>query len=270
MRRAAIRIALAAGAVFAATQAIAQEVSGVLEPVRSVELRPVIDAAIAEVLVEEGDLVKAGAPLVRFDESVQRARVAAAAATPADARIARAGVSVESAQSTFERVDRAASRGGAPKWEVAQAQFLLREAQADLRLAEDLKTADEARRALEEALLGQFAVAAPFDGLVTEVTATVGETAARSEPLLVLEDFSTLEAVVFAPVADRASLRQGGRYVARLGPPLDLEVEATLRFVEPRIDPASQTVKAIFVIDNAGQNAPAGVDLLVDLSAPAQ
>ena len=65
---------------------------------------------------------------------------------------------------------------------------------------EDLKTADEARRALEEALLAQFAVTAPFDGLVTEVTATVGETAARSEALLVLEDLSTLEAVVFAPI----------------------------------------------------------------------
>ena len=270
MKQFAIRFAFAAGTIFAAADAVAQELSGVLEPVRSVELRPEIDAAISEVLVVEGDQVIAGAPLVRFDESVQQARVAAAAATPADARIARAGVSVESAQSTYDRVDRAASRGGAPKWEVAQARFRLREAQADLRLAEDLKTADEARRALEEALLAQFAVTAPFDGLVTEVTATVGETAARSEALLVLEDLSTLEAVVFAPIADRSALRQGDRYAARLGPPFDAEVVATLRFVEPRIDPASQTVKAIFVIDNAGLDAPAGVDLFIDIDAPPQ
>ncbi|MEO1610993.1 MAG: efflux RND transporter periplasmic adaptor subunit [Pseudomonadota bacterium] len=262
--------ALSAIAAALSASAEAEEVSGLLEPVRSVELRPEVDAAITDLMVVEGDQVSAGAPLVRFDESVQRARVAAAAATPADARIARAGVSVESAQSTFNRVDKAAQRGGAPKWEVAQARYRLLEAEADLRLAEDLKTADASRRALEEAILAQFSIAAPFDGLVTEIRATVGETAARSEALLVMADFSSLEAIVFAPVAQRDALEQGARYSARLGPPLDVETEALLRYVEPRIDPASQTVKAIFVVDNAELNAPAGVDLFVDLASRAR
>ncbi|MEL6792235.1 MAG: biotin/lipoyl-binding protein, partial [Pseudomonadota bacterium] len=93
MMRFVTLFALSAIAAALSASAEAEEVSGLLEPVRSVELRPEVDAAITDLMVVEGDQVSAGAPLVRFDESVQRARVAAAAATPADARIARAGVS---------------------------------------------------------------------------------------------------------------------------------------------------------------------------------
>ena len=58
----------------------------------------------------------------------------------------------------------------------------------------------------------------------------------------------------------------GARYAARLGPPVNAETEAVLRFVEPRIDPASGTIRVIFVTDNADIAAPAGVDLFVDLA----
>ena len=260
-----ILIALAAAAALAAPAA-AEEVSGLLEPVRSVELRPETDGAIAEVSVVEGDRATAGQSLVRLVDTVQTARVAAAAATPADARIARAAVTVESARSLLTRIERAAKRGGAPKWEVNEARFRLEEATADLRLAEDLKRADEARRDLETAILGQFEITAPFDGVVTAIEASAGETAARGEPLLTLEDFSRLEATVFAPVAVRGDLVVGARYAARLGPPVNAETEAVLRFVEPRIDPASGTIRVIFVTDNADIAAPAGVDLFVDLA----
>ncbi|MEM7525534.1 MAG: HlyD family efflux transporter periplasmic adaptor subunit, partial [Pseudomonadota bacterium] len=188
-----------------------------------------------------------------------------AAATPADARIARAAVSVDSARSILARVEKAAKRGGAPKWEVNEARFRLSEATADLRLSEGLKTSDASRRGLEEAILAQFEIRAPFDGIVTVVAATAGETAARSEALLTIEDFSRLEATIFAPLAARQKLSPGGRYAARLGPPLNRQTEAVLRFVEPRIDPASGTVKAIFVISNEALAAPAGVDLFVEI-----
>ena len=259
-----IRSATFALCLLAAPFAMAEEVSGLLEPVKSVQLRPEVDAAIVEVATREGDQVAAGRLLIRLDDAVQTARVAVAAGAPADARIERAAVSVESARSLLERIERAAKRGGAPKWEVAEARFRLREAEADLRLAEDLKTADAAREALERASLGQYAILAPFDGVVTEVQAAEGETAARSEPLLTLEDFSSLEAVVFAPVASMSDLEVGATYAARVGAPVDREVDATLRFVEPRIDPASGTVRAIFVVDNTALRAPAGVDLYVD------
>lgn len=217
-----LAIAVSAGA------AHSQEVSGLLEPVRTAEVRPEIDASIVEVLISEGDKVVKGDLLIRFDDSIQRARVSVAAATPAEARIARAGVTAESAQSTFNRVEAAAKRGGAPKWEVAEARY------------------------------------------VTEVSATEGETAARSETLLNVEDFSKLEATVFAPVEHRTALEAGKTYAARVGPPLDANVKATLRFVEPRIDPASQTIKAIFVIESGTLNALAGTDLFVDLTGPVQ
>lgn len=252
---------------FLGTIAVAEEVSGILEPVRAVELRPETDGAIAEVMVAEGDVVSMGQPLVRLDDAVQSARVAAAAATPADARIARAAVSVESGRSLLARVERAAQRGGAPKWEVNEAQFRLKEAMADLRLAEDLKVTDSARQSLEEAILGQFEITAPFDGIVTVVTATAGETAARAESLLVVEDLSALEATIFAPIGAQDQLFAGTRYKARLGSPLNTDVEATLRYVEPRIDPASGTIRTIFMVANEVNAAPAGVDLFVDLSA---
>lgn len=253
--------------VIAPLSAWAEEVSGLIEPIRSAELRTEVDGVVTKVMVKEGDVVKAGDTLLSLASSVQEARVALAAAAASEARIAQADVILSHARSAATRIAAAAKRGAAPKWEVREANNRVAEAEAERRLAVDLAAADGRRLDLEKAVLAQHQLRAPFFGMVTELRVAEGETATRAEAVLVLTDFSEMEATVFVPVDLLANLSAGRAYPATLGAPVDRSLEAELTFVEPRIDPASQTAKAVFVFDNSVLKAPASVDFRIDIPA---
>lgn len=262
-----IRLPAAFLALFFATSAWAEEVNGLIEPIRSAELRTEVDGVVKTLQVSEGDVVQAGDTLLSLASAVQQARVALAAAAASEARIAQADIVLSHARSAATRIAAAAKRGAAPKWEVRQANNRVAEAEAERRLVVDLAAADDKRLALEQAVLAQHSLRAPFAGMVTELQVAEGETATRSAPVLVLTDFSEMEATVFVPVDLLAGLKAGRAYSATLGAPVNRDVEAELTYIEPRIDPASQTAKAVFVFDNSVLNAPASVDFRIDIPA---
>lgn len=253
-----------------AFSAAAEEVSGLIEPIRSAELRPEVDGVVTTLMVSEGDMVAAGDPLLSLASAVQEARVALAAAAASEARIAQADVVLSHARSAAARIASAAKRGAAPKWEVRQANNRVAEAEAERRLVVDLAAADDKRLELEQAVLAQHRLQAPFSGMITELRVAAGETATRSDTVMVLTDFSEMEATVFVPVELLGGLKAGQTYQARLGAPVDQAVEVELTFIEPRIDPASQTAKAVFMFDNSRLNTPASVDFRIDIPASTQ
>ncbi len=253
-----------------AFSAAAEEVSGLIEPIRSAELRPEVDGVVTTLMVSEGDMVAAGDPLLSLASAVQEARVALAAAAASEARIAQADVVLSHARSAAARIASAAKRGAAPKWEVRQANNRVAEAEAERRLVVDLAAADGKRLELEQAVLEQHTLKAPFPGMITELRITAGETATRSEPIMVLTDLSEMEATVFVPVDLLGGLKTGRRYTAQLGAPVNQTVEVELTFVEPRIDPASQTTRAVFAFDNSALNAPASVDFRISIPSSTQ
>lgn len=253
-----------------ASAAAAEEVSGLIEPIRSAELRPEVDGVVTTLNVTEGDVVDAGQALISLASAVQEARVALAAAAASEARIAQADVILSHARSAAARIASAAKRGAAPKWEVRQANNRVAEAEAERRLVVDLAAADDKRLSLEQAVLAQHTLKAPFPGMITELRVAAGETATRSDTVMILTDFSEMEATVFVPVDLLGGLKAGRRYTAHLGAPVDQAIEVELTFIEPRIDPASQTTRAVFVFDNKGLNAPASVDFRINIPASAQ
>jgi multidrug resistance efflux pump len=197
-------------------------------PVRAAELAaPGAGGVVAEVLVTEGETVRAGAPMVRFDADLADADVAAAqaaltAATAdaerADAAARQAAAQVEAATAAIEEAKAAvtaadAARDGLPsgvssnqrraaRAEVDRAQAALDAARAQRTaarearvVAERVATAARAEIARADAALAAATTArddltltAPFDGVVASVDADVGETVGAGSPVVRVAD----------------------------------------------------------------------------------
>ena len=93
-----------------------------------------------------------------------------------------------------------------------------------------------------------------------------GRVARGEEPLVVVADRSKMKIVVFLPVDLAATVREAaaaGALTAYLGAPVDQEAPLTLAAIDPRIEPSSGTMRTVFHFDNAGLDAPSGVEATI-------
>ncbi len=210
------------------------ETHTVVESERQIQLFPRIAGVVTEVLVEEGDMVSAGQVLLRMDRrelelSLEEAQVSAdearstvdqleLAAREAESRVAALQRSFEQAERDHTRNERIAiTEGDGPA--------LISEKDLDAsRLVRDtaLGELEQARLALERARVEQAAartavaravlvgkqaeialshteLVAPFDGVIAERTAELGDMASTATPAYVLSDPFRLRVRFFRP-----------------------------------------------------------------------
>lgn len=262
MRR--LALAAVAGALIAAAPALAQTVSTILEPAALVEIRTSVPGRLARIDVEEGQTVQRGDDLASIDARVQQARVALSSVmAAARAQQTRAALLVDQAQAVLDRVKRAHAKGAAKNWEVAQAELGLALAQADAATAEDDIARLQAQLDLEKATLAEFSMTAPFDGTVLRIVAHPGEIVTTDATILELADLSQLKATAFLPEDWARGLTKGDTIPGRLGAPDGPMVEASVASVEPRIDPASQSVRVELEFKNPDKAVFAGTPVFL-------
>ena len=260
--RAACAVALFGA--FAPLSAIAQGVTAILEPVQSVDIRTSLVGILERVDVAEGATVAQGAPLAQLQSRTQSQRVALAqVVADADGRELRAKTQMEQAQALFERVQAARARGAAQSWEVEQAQKAVDLAKADLQIAQEGQIQARAQLALEQAMLADYTLRAPFPGVVLEVQAEAGTYVDAQAVVLKLAQLDALEATAFVPLEwlDRMTVGQS----------LEAEVEGAaiqtaavqVTTIDPRIDPASRTVRIRVALDNADRAFRPGATLIL-------
>ena len=261
-----LRAVLAVGFALALSgvAARAQPISAVLEPVQYVEIRSAVAGRIAELAQREGDTVAQGALLARIDARVQEARVTLAR-TAADAQgaVDRAAIVVAQAEGLFDRVSTARSKGAAQPWEVTQARQALDLARADQRIAQETADRLAAQLALEEATLAEFAMRAPFDGTVLDVPVEQGQIVDTQTTVAAFGNLDRLRATAFLPVDWVTALSVGDRLDARVQG-LDDTLRATVTLIDPRIDPASQSLRIRVEVANPDQTLFAGAILLLE------
>lgn len=230
-------------------------VEGAIEAVMQARVAPEVAGRVIEMRVDAGSRVKAGQVLVVLDDSSVRQEVAAARArlAQADANLANARAEWERAQSLFAQKFISESR-------LDSARTALNAAQAE-------RNAAAAQLARAEAGLAYTQVKAPFDGVVAERFANVGDMAQPGQPLLLLYQPGALRAVAQVP---QERLRQ-------LGQPLAARVEvagqttawqASSVTVLPAVDPRTQTqtVRADLP-KGAGEGVVPGAFARIELSA---
>lgn len=217
------------------------EASGPLEPLpgMDVKLAALTAGSLSEVLVAEGDKVRAGQLLARLDPRPLRDAVAQTQAQTEQSRAAE-----ENARVRLDRSQKAFAAGLAAGQEVDDARL-------------QLATASAARLTAQAALstaknqLGRSELRAPFAGVVAHLFVPAGEQVDPSKP--VVEVARTLFLEVRAPLAPTlaVAVRQGQPAEVRVDGLPERTFPGRVVAVAPMIDAQTGTALARIRVDNA-------------------
>jgi RND family efflux transporter MFP subunit len=173
------------------------EAVGSADAVQRATLSTRLMGNVVSVLVQEGDRVRSGQPLVRLD-----AREIASKRDQVEAGIAAAEAVYHDAQTQAARFRALYADSAATRYQLEQVETGLTRAESGL------STARAARAELDA--VGSYAdVRAPFPGVVTRRHVDPGAFAAPGAPLLELQDPSQLRVTVSVPAALASGLRRG-------------------------------------------------------------
>ena len=241
---------------------------GITKPKDIVQLGPLTDGTVKQILVKEGDQVAQGQVLLQLDDEIPAARIALArAAAEATGDLHQAQAQYAEVQELAARTAAAGRSGGVMDWEMRQAASHAAVARAALDAAVERQKLEQRKLDLELAQANTYAVRAPFAGTVFRIDTAQGALLTRADHPITLADLSVLEATVYVPAANFADLTPGRRYPIRVLAPVDRTAQATLRFVDMLMDAASGRFRCVFALDNPDRSIPAGAEVEVTLRA---
>jgi RND family efflux transporter MFP subunit len=215
--------------------------TGTLEARVKSTISPEIAGRIESLLVDEGDRVEAGQPLLTLDDSdlAQQVEIAEANIASAQAAITRlkadreqASVVVEQARRDHERSRRLVSSNAMSEQESEKATEAFRVAEAGMARAEAALIEGEkqliaAEKNLDyrQALLADARVSAPFDGLIIKRHRDPGDIVVPGSPTLTLVSLDEIWVSAWVDETEMARLRVGqpARVVFRSEPDRSFE-----------------------------------------------
>jgi RND family efflux transporter MFP subunit len=182
--------------------------------------------AITQVLVEEGDWVKAGQKLAQLDD-----RLLSAQLKQTEAQIARARATLKINDSDVKRAQELLKTSAISIQAAEQREATADAARADLALA-------EAQHAGLLAQLAQAEIRAPADGLISKRTARIGKVVSAGDELFreVRDGILELDAEIPDRLIDRSKPGQS----VRIRRPDGTELTGTVRLVAPLVDIGSR------------------------------
>ena len=175
------------------------EAPATTEPVLSAVLSTKLMGRVMEVRVREGDVVAAGAVLVRLDD-----RDLAARREQADAGVRAADAAHNEARLQADRLRSLFADSAAPRAH-------LDAAEAGLVRAEQAVRGARAMAAEVEALTDYAEVRAPFGGVIVQSLVDPGAFVAPGMPLVRIEDPSRLRVVAGVPPSTASAVHRGSR-----------------------------------------------------------
>lgn len=210
-------------------------ISGDLKPIEEIVVRARLEGDVLQVLAREGDRVRAGQLLARFENAVQEGEQASATADRESAR-----ADVANAQWNADQSDELFKAGAIPERDLRTAQQALAAAKARLAAAEARLRA-AAQNAQDTRILS------PTDGVVATRTVESGERVTRGAALftVVRNDVLELEATVPARLAGELKPGQLVRFTSG-----GRSMEGRVARIAPTINPASRTITVYVQVPN--------------------
>jgi RND family efflux transporter MFP subunit len=194
---------------------------------------------ITAINVRSGDRVSPGKVLMRIDAGMQQAAVASLESQRA-ARVA----DLQYARQQAERMKTLYEAGAASQSEMEQAQTTLSTTEAQVK-------AVEAQIREQRVTLGYHQVSAPTAGVVGDIPVRVGDSVTRSTVLTTIDRNTGLEVYVNVPVPEAPRLKVG-LPVHLIDDDGQILRTATLSFVSPSVDEATQSVLAKASLESGG------------------
>ena len=237
------------------------ELPGEFQPFLSVALHAKVPGYVERVLVDRGSNVKKGDLLVELSAPEMSAQIAEAESKvqAGEADRLQAEAQLEAAQSTYDRLKKAAETPGA----VAGNELIQAEKQVDAAKAL-LNSRGQASRAAEATvqslkdMQAYLKITAPFDGVVTDRLIHPGAlVGSGTDPLLVIQQVSHLRLVVAVPEAEVGGIVQGGKVEFRVPAYPDRTFSGTVARVAHAIDQKTRTMPVeLDVFNSDGSLSP--------------
>lgn len=190
---------------------------GTLRPNESLFVAPEIAGRVERIRFDEGERVKAGAPLIELDASILRAEMAKARS---DLALAKAN---------YDRASTLASQGNASLRSRDEGQAAFLAAQANLTLA--------------EARLQKATLTAPLSGVIGLRAVSVGAYVTPGDKLVELSDIDTLKVDFRVPELRRANLRAGQSIMITADAVPGEPFEGTIYALDPTVDINGRAVR---------------------------
>lgn len=244
--RSAPTITLAATDVASVRRDVIEEgiaVTGDLRPIESVEVRARLEGDLVGVYVREGERVRAGQLLARFEASEQES-----GRTSAEADRVAAQSELSTAQWNLEQTTELYRAGAVSERDYKVAQQTVTTARAHLAAA-------QARMKATGSLVSDTRVLAPTSGIISRRLVENGEHVARGAGLFTVVRSDVLELAAAVPARQANAVRVGltVRFVAD-GRSFDGKVAR----VSPTVDPATRSVAVYVQIPNASGSLKGG------------
>ncbi len=237
--------------LFVGGSVAADEVVGVTEPVEEVELAFSEAGVIAEIPVEEGDVVEKGQVLARLDNRILEVGLKIArvrAKSGAGQKSARAQLGTK--QRRLKELERISKGGGVNTDELSTAGAEVEIAEAKLMEADVQAKENQLKVEQIQAQIERRTLSSPIDGIVEKTfrdeAAAVG---GGADPVMTVVRLNQLALVVYVDAAMGAHLEVGQK--ARVTPLSGGdEGTAVVAFVSPVTDPSSGTTRIRLLLDN--------------------
>ena len=198
--------------------------TGVVMAERSVTLSAKIVGRVSSVSAEEGDRVDGGEILVDIEDAELRANLAAA-----QARLRMEELNWAHQEKLAERIRNLREQGTVSAENLDDANFKVDAAEQSVASAK----ADVARA---RAMLAESKIRAPFAGVITRKDVDPGDVTAPGEPLLVLEDHSSLKLRTSVKEQDIALIETGQTVTVTIDALDSLTLVATVTKIIPSGD----------------------------------
>lgn len=208
-------------------------VTGRIEAVQAIDVRPEVDGRIVQILVREGEPVSAGAPLFRVDDAELRAQVA------------RATAERDLARQTLARTrDLLAESASAP---------------ADLERAEATARSAQAQLDLLAVRLARTTVRAPFAGVAGQRYVSLGDHVSPQVRLVSLQTTNPQRVVLSIPERYAADLQRGQTVRFRVAAYPAEQFTGAVEFVDPVVVLPARTITVKALARNAGNRLQPGM-----------
>lgn len=228
------------------------EYAGSVEATESVAIVPKVTGIVEEILVDLGDKVAQGDPLVTIDDDAfaQRLKQARANLQLAQAQLERSRIARELAALEFERVQRLNEQGLSTSQDedsaaAARASALVNVTVAEAEIARMQAALDEARINVENTR-----IVSPLDGYVESRNVDPGALASPSMVLLRLVNTDPAKVVVHIPESDIMLAEIGREAVVKVAGGA-LEVRGRVARVSPSLNILTRTTLIEINVPNA-------------------
>ena len=241
-------------------------VDGFTEPYQTVQVASPEAGIIRQILVEEGQQVDQGAPLVQLDVDLQEAQLAiAAAGKSARGRLDAAQAELAVRQQRLLAIESLHDAGHARQEELDRAQADLAIARGQLTAARETQELKQLEYEKIQVQIQRRTVRAPLAGVVTSLVKRAGEFTAPNDPqLVVLVQLDPLQ-VTFDVVGEHAKqFAVGDTATVRLAES-DTSVDGEVEYVSPVVDAESGTIAVRVTIPNSDGQLQSGQACTLDV-----